>query len=34
MKDAYITNLEARGKDSSYIADLFAIPSAWKAEQP
>lgn len=34
MKDAYITNLEARGKDASYIADLFAIPSAWKAEQP
>lgn len=23
MKDAYITNLEARGKDASYIADLF-----------
>ena len=24
MKDAYIANLEARGKDAAYIADLFA----------
>lgn len=24
MKDAYVANLEARGKDASYIADLFA----------
>ena len=24
MKDAYIANLEARGKDASYISDLFA----------
>ena len=24
MKDAYVANLEARGKDASYISDLFA----------
>ena len=24
MKDAYVANLEARGKDAAYIADLFA----------
>ena len=24
MKDAYIANLEARGKDAAYISDLFA----------
>ena len=24
MKDAYIANLEARGKDAAYIADMFA----------
>ena len=24
MKDAYVANLEARGKDSAYIAELFA----------
>lgn len=24
MKDAYVANLEARGKDASYVADLFA----------
>ena len=24
MKDAYVANLEARGKDATYIAELFA----------